>query len=122
MEYREAASSPSPLRAVPMNDANSELRERLRIMGVVGASQSDKDAAIAQNVLHEELGYFGEYGKRYNLAEETRDVLLANGRQDAAHALIAALRVSDQIETWGRRTCALILCATAAVILAVWLL
>jgi hypothetical protein len=44
--------------------------------------------AIAQNVLHEELGYHGEPEQPpYELNEATRDTLIVHARQDAAHAL-----------------------------------
>jgi hypothetical protein len=54
---------------------------------------SEDAAAIARNVLREELGYFGEYkGPHYTLTEPEKNILLTHGRQDAAIAAVAALR------------------------------
>jgi t-SNARE complex subunit (syntaxin) len=46
-----------------------------------------RNAVVAKNVLHEELGYIGERREPYNLDQDTRDILLTHARQDAAHAL-----------------------------------
>jgi len=49
------------------------------------------NVAIGQNVLREEIGYFGPWeGARYKFDDETRDRLLAHGRQDAASAFAMA--------------------------------
>jgi hypothetical protein len=59
------------------------------------------NAAIAKNVLHEELGYYSDQPCSYNLDQSTRDTLLAHARQDAAHALvinISLLRESAQLK------------------------
>lgn len=40
---------------------------------------------LGQNILREELGYFGPYdGPRYSLDEATRNLLIAHTRQDVA--------------------------------------
>ena len=45
----------------------------------------DQNVALGQNVLREEIGYFGEYeGQRYRFDEGTKNILLAHARQDVA--------------------------------------
>ncbi|OEO32772.1 hypothetical protein VW23_010010 [Devosia insulae DS-56] len=48
------------------------------------------DRAFADNVLHKELGQFGTYELDYYIDEKKRDILLVNGRRDAALAAKAA--------------------------------
>ena len=48
------------------------------------------DRAVADNALHEELGQFGAYELDYSMDEKRRDILLLNGRRDAALAARAA--------------------------------
>lgn len=56
------------------------------------------DEMLAENILHKELGYFSDPLAEYSLDQETRDRLLAHARQDAAHALIIALRLSNEVK------------------------
>lgn len=51
------------------------------------------DRAVAYNVLRKELGQFGEYKLNYHIDEKTRDILLVNGRSDAALAAEAAVSI-----------------------------
>ncbi len=44
--------------------------------------------ATARNVVLEELGQFDARLPSYSLDQETRDLLLVNAREDAAHAVI----------------------------------
>jgi hypothetical protein len=57
-----------------------------------------KNAVIARNVLHSDLGYHrDEMGVELGLSESVRNRLLANGRQDAAHAVINDASILDAI-------------------------
>jgi hypothetical protein len=62
----------------------------------------DANRLIGKNILREETGYFGGYtGTAYNLDEPTRNLLLAHGRQDAAHSLcntISMMEVLNEIK------------------------
>jgi hypothetical protein len=63
--------------------------------------ESDENAIVARNVLHEELGYIGTQREPYHLNDDTRDILIAHARQDSAHALsntISLLRIVARIE------------------------
>lgn len=70
----------------------SNLQRVDKISGFDGfLTENTTNIAVGQNVLREEIGYFGEYeGTRYSFDQETRDVLLAHGRQDAASACTMA--------------------------------
>lgn len=46
--------------------------------------------AVADNTLQKELGRFGEYELDYYFDETKRDILLVNGRKDAASAAFMA--------------------------------
>ena len=47
--------------------------------------------SLGQNILREEIGYFGPYeGPRYDLDERTRNLLIAHTRQDVASAYACA--------------------------------
>ena len=48
------------------------------------------DRKFADNALHEELGRFGAYELDHFMDEKRRDILLLNGRRDAALAARAA--------------------------------
>lgn len=48
------------------------------------------DRAVADNVLRKELGRFGAYELDYYVDDKKRDILLVNGRRDAALAAEAA--------------------------------
>jgi hypothetical protein len=75
--------------------------------------------AVAQNVLHEDLGLHADEPRYYDLDQETRDRLLAHARQDAAHALINTEDILDQLAIITRRfSVAAILFLVAALFLA----
>lgn len=77
--------------------AEEYLRQKIRVMREIGASQDNIDAATAQNVLHEDLGYFASKSAEYDLDQATRDKLLSHARQDAAHAVCAATTVAREV-------------------------
>jgi hypothetical protein len=60
---------------------------------------SKRNAVVAKNVLHEELGYIGEPREPYHLDQDTRDILLKHARQDAAHALANSTSVLRELRT-----------------------
>ncbi|CCV06714.1 conserved hypothetical protein [Mesorhizobium metallidurans STM 2683] len=66
---------------------------------------ANRNSMVARNILHEELGYFSDVQTSYSLDEETRDRLIAHGRQDAAHALTntIALMESQASRRWTNR-------------------
>lgn len=82
-----------------MHDQNATeaLRLQLRAMKELGADQQAIDAATAQNVLHEDLGYFRSKSTEYSLDQGARDKLLAHARQDAAHAVYAASTAAREV-------------------------
>jgi hypothetical protein len=54
-------------------------------------AESGSNEALGQNILREEIGYFGPWeGPKYSLDQETRDRLLAHGRQDVASTFAMA--------------------------------
>ena len=84
--------------------SDEDLKARIKAIRSIsfGASkdeiQRQIDQAIARNVLHEKLGYFKSKSfSSYDLDDETRDSLIAHGRQDAAHALIASSRAVTKL-------------------------
>lgn len=56
-----------------------------------GWTQAQIDAALARNILHDDLGYFTDPNTTYHLNDTVRDRLIAHTRQDAAHALVVAI-------------------------------
>ena len=62
---------------------------------------------IARNVMREEIGEYGPYaGSYYDLDDATRAILLAHGRQDAAHTVVNSvelLKRLDRVERVQRR-------------------
>jgi hypothetical protein len=54
-------------------------------------AESGSNEALGQNILREEIGYFGPWeGPNYSFDQETRDRLLAHGRQDVASTFAMA--------------------------------
>jgi hypothetical protein len=85
--------------------------------------QCDVNYEIARNVLHEELGYIGERREPYHFDEETRDILIAHSRQDAAHALRNSMTILQQQKVQRRLTvAALVLLSYLAVVATLLLL
>ena len=80
--------------------------------------------AIAENVLNESLGDFGDYeGRRYNLSESDRDLLIAHTRQDAAQALantIDNMRTIDRVEHRQRVSIWVAACLIVVLVLAIF--
>ncbi len=72
-------------------------QRELRKLGL--GSQIDDANVVAQNVLHEELGYFPKSTlATYSLSEATRDRLIVHARQDAATAMIHGIELRKQTE------------------------
>jgi hypothetical protein len=85
------------------------------------------DEMLAENILQKELGYFSDPLSNYSLDQETRDRLLAHARQDAAHALIIAVRLSNEVKVlagliWTTRAILIGLCAVLALMVLLSLL
>jgi hypothetical protein len=59
-----------------------------------GASKANY--LIARNVFQEEIGRYGEFDMEYRFNQKTNDILLAHGRQDAAHALLNTSSLLEQ--------------------------
>jgi hypothetical protein len=111
---------------MPNTDEKAQASLRIAIKAikeVEGGSPGAINAATARNVLHQDLGYFGEEPDTYSLSEDTRDRLLAHARQDASHAVMNAHNAmqSAAAAVRGTRllTILLIIC-TAAIIWAIW--
>lgn len=77
--------------------AEDALRAQIRVMRQMRAGQDAIDAKTAQNVLHEDLGYFSSKTAAYDLDPPTRDKLLAHARQDASHAVYASMTVAREV-------------------------
>ena len=74
------------------------LQSKLRVAREMGTKDpASINGITARNVLHEELGYFGETPHNYGLDERTRDALLAHVRQDAAHALLNSITTLNEL-------------------------
>lgn len=80
---------------------------------------SGRNAVVARNVLHEELGYIGERRDPYHLDDDTRDILLAHARQDTAHALINSVSTLRELQSIQRRLGAITFLAATAVVLVI---
>ena len=70
-------------------DFHSKTRIHREVDKVIGGdgytNENSSNVALGQNILREEIGYFGPYeGPFYSFDQKTRDVLLAHGRQDIA--------------------------------------
>lgn len=86
----------------------------------MGASQDNLDAATAQNVLHEDLGYFATKSAEYDLDQTTRDKLLAHARQDAAHAVCAATTVAKEVRRLRGVMAAMVFVTLLLVVAEIW--
>jgi hypothetical protein len=73
-------------------------------------------------VLHEDLGWVGESHHTYELDEDTRDRLLAHGRQDAAHAVYNSSSLLDEVQLLRHQVRRLANMSVAALILLVLVL
>jgi hypothetical protein len=60
------------------------------------AGASKTNYAVARNVFQEEIGRYGEFAIEYHFNQQTRDILLAHGRQDVAHALLNTSSLLEQ--------------------------
>jgi hypothetical protein len=76
------------------------LEAELRAKHKYARTDAEKDAALAKFQLDQDLQFFeGNTSHRFDLDQMQRDVLAAHTRQDAAHVLIAAIRISQGIRS-----------------------
>lgn len=101
-------------------DAAEYLRQKLRAMRELGAGPAQIDAATAQSVLHEDLGYYRSKTADYDLDQGTRDKLLAHARQDAAHSVYAAVSVGKELRRLRMAVYLLIAFVAASIIANIW--
>jgi len=73
-------------RPTAVESLRTALKTRRELEGRL--SDTDVNFEVARNVLHEDLGYVGDRRIGYDLEDDTKDILLAHARQDAAHALL----------------------------------
>ena len=112
-------------RGKPVRDeqtAEENLELTLRAIRRIGGGQEELDAATARNVLHEELGYFKSKATSYSLDEATRDRLIVHGRQDASHAVMAAITAGKRVRKLERMVWVLIVAIVMLVVVQVWAL
>ena len=106
-----------------MNERDIRLASAISALPFKGAVRdSNINELVAKDVLDQELGYDGAERAVYDLDQKTRDVLLAHGRKDAAHALLNTVTLLGRVQTLTRLVRALIvivaILAVVAVILA----
>ena len=116
--------------------ADEALQEKIRMYQEanvkVGSSlfQSIKDSnwLTAENMMLREIGAFGPwYKKHLNIDRESRDRLLAHGREDAANALLTSLHalelaIENQRSTsWTHRLLVTSLVLNGLALLTLWL-
>ncbi len=65
---------------------------------------SAENGIVARDVLHGEIGLNGpsERHEPYHLDADTRDILIAHGRQDAAHALLNTMTLVTEVASLRR--------------------
>ena len=81
--------------------AEEDLIRRLKLIEKLDGKSDIKHRSmtIARNVLHEDLGHFGEPESSYHLDEKTRDRLIAHARQDAANSMCLIGDLLENIQT-----------------------
>lgn len=90
--------------------AEDDLRTTFRTIDIIGRhmpgenTDHQKANAVARNILHEDLGYFGEPESSYRLDEKTRDRLIAHARQDASNSMTLIMDLSNHIQTIENKT------------------
>lgn len=105
------------------DNAQRALRASLNAIREIEGPHANTDAETARNVLHEELGYFGEYERpAYGLDAKTTEIMLVHARQDAAHAAISASRSADLAASILRQSNAILILLAANIALTVYLL
>lgn len=79
--------------------AAEHLREQIKIINDIHRPPRNWRIAraVADNALQEELGRFGEYQLGYYIDETKRDILLVNGRKDAASAAFMTDAIYDAV-------------------------
>jgi hypothetical protein len=98
----------------------SDLKMMLEVMHYSEDRQNAADKLLAENILERELGEYSNFQPEYMLDEVTRDRLIAHTRQDAANALIVALRLSDEMKalSGGMEVLAKLIWTTRAILIA----
>jgi hypothetical protein len=92
---------------------------RYQSAGEMGA---DKNALIAKDILHEELGYHPEAPQpAYHFDEATRDRLLAHSRQDAAHALLNTIALREDVRKLNQRSIIVIVLLGIAIVVSIFI-
>jgi hypothetical protein len=88
-DEREGARAEAENAFVRAVNRNAALDRALGGKGWLAEDATNID--LGKNILLEEIGHFGAgSGPHYHLSQETRDLLLAHGRQDAAAAFAMA--------------------------------
>lgn len=83
-----------------MDETDKAIRIAIETQHIVGnKSANDDNTVIARYTLHEELGYRGERREPYHLDQDTRDILLAHTRQDAAHSLLNTISLLKKVDS-----------------------
>lgn len=79
--------------------AAEHLRAELKIIRDIERPPRNRSItrAVADNAVQKELGRFGEYQLGYYIDETKRDILLVNGRKDAASAAFMTNAVYDAV-------------------------
>jgi len=104
--------------------AKDDLRMSLMALKEIGECRpSSVNAATARNVLHEDLGRFGDPNQHYSLDDDTRDRLIAHARQDASHAVLnsdKAMNLAAKSLRATRLLMLIVLACTAVILWAIW--
>ena len=70
----------------------------------LGSDISKRNSRVARNTFEQEIGRFGEdHLSDYELDVKKRDRLLAQGRQDTAHALCNTIDLLNEMEALKKR-------------------
>jgi hypothetical protein len=87
-------------------EAEAALKSMLQTSRKLGQTKhSELNLWVARNTFEEEIGRFGDdHLVDYGLDERKRDLLIAHGRQDVAHALCNTIHILDEIELLKKRS------------------
>lgn len=86
-----------------MDKAVERIRAEIKVQRALGLrGESWDNQAIASDVLFDDLGYNRAERPHYGLDEQTKNILLVNARQDAAHALSNTISLLERIDKLDR--------------------
>ena len=86
-----------------MSKRDENLRFAIKAQHALGMKGDNWDNyAIARETLQGDLGYEGGSKASYNLDTDTRDILIAHARQDAAHALCNTTSLLGRVQVLTR--------------------